>query len=249
MGAPAPPAVSELCVRDVDVHYGNIQVLFGVSLIVHAGEVLALVGTNGAGKSTLLRAICGVVPLSAGEITYGGATLPPLGSRSRARDEISLVCGGRAVFRDLTVEDNLKAGGYLLRRDRNLLNDRIGEVLALFPALTPLLGRKAGLLSGGEQQMLALGKGLLVHPRLLLIDELSLGLAPVVVGELLAAVDVLRANGISMLIVEQSLNIALHLSDRAVFLEKGAVRFEGSSHEMLERDDIARAVFLGASAR
>jgi branched-chain amino acid transport system ATP-binding protein len=161
---------------------------------------------------------------------------------------LKLVAGGRATFPTLTVAENLRIGGYGFRRDRARLDARVEAALAPFPALRPLLDRPAGLLSGGEQQMMAMARALVAEPRLLIIDELSLGLAPVVLGELLRVVDDLAAAGTTMLIVEQSLNVAMGIAERAYFVEKGEIRFEGATEELARRDDIARSVFFGTRA-
>ena len=232
-------------VSELDVHYGAVQILFGSSLTVADGEVLALLGTNGAGKSTLLKAIAGLIPISGGTIECLGRPLANDSTERRVGSGIALVSGGNAVFRSLSVRDNLAVGAFTLGRNKKLKEERVDAALDMFPALAPLLARTAGQLSGGEQQMLAIAKALLLDPRILLIDELSLGLAPIIVGALIDVVDALRAKGTTMIIVEQSLNVALHLAERAVFMEKGRIRFEGAAKELAERDDIARAVFLG----
>jgi len=238
--------VTLLEVRNVDFSYGHVQVLFDVNLDVSGGEVLALLGTNGAGKSTLLRVISGLATPDRGIVRFDGAIITSQSPPDRVRRGIVQVAGGKAVFASLTVQDNLRAGAYSYKWDRDRIGQRTDEVLELFPALARRLSQLAGTLSGGEQQMLAIAKALMLDARLLMIDELSLGLAPVVVQELLGVVDRLKAQGITMVIVEQSVNVALELSDRAVFMEKGEVRFTGPAADLLERDDLVRAVFLGA---
>ena len=235
-------------VRDLDFSYGHVQVLFGVELAVAPGEVLALLGTNGAGKSTLLRCVSGLERPSAGAVTHHGEGITTLAPVDRVGRGIVQLMGGKATFGALTVRENLLAGAWPHRRDRAVLEARIGAAVDRFPILGQRLDQPARTLSGGEQQMLALAKALLLDPDVLLIDELSLGLAPVVVGQLLGIVEELRAEGLTMVIVEQSLNVALALADRAVFMEKGQVRFEGPAAELAERDDLARAVFLGERA-
>ena len=234
-----------LRVEQVDFSYGRLQVLFGVSLEVGAGEALALLGTNGAGKSTLLKLVSGLERPSAGRITLAGSETTGLDAEAMVKRGVVLVPGGRAIFPDMTVAENLEMQGFLLRRSRGLYQERLEHVLQVFPRLAERLDQRAGTMSGGEQQQLALGKALLLDPVLLCIDELSLGLAPVIVGELLEVVDRIRSTGVSLVLVEQSLNVAAAMCERAVFMEKGAVRFEGPTAELLERDDIARAVFLG----
>ena len=236
-----------LSVAGIDFSYGQVQVLFDVEVDVHDGEVLALLGTNGAGKSTLLRLISGLGVPDRGTVRFRGEDITRADPRTRVRLGIIQVPGGRAIFPSLTVRDNLLAGAYLLLRDRVLVAERIDRVVELFPVLGTRMQQQAGTLSGGEQQMLGLGQALLLDPSLLLIDELSLGLAPVVVQQLLEAVETLKDRGVTMVIVEQSVNLALAIADRAIFMEKGEVRFEGSAADLLARDDLVRAVFLGRS--
>ena len=248
-GTTGEPAIEVPAIqtKGIDFSYGHVQVLFDVDLHVDRGEVLALLGTNGAGKSTLLRVVSGLERPSAGTVTHVGDDITTLPAVARVRRGIVQLPGGKAIFPSLTVMENLLAGGWTHIWDRPVLEERIGATLDRFPVLRERLQQPAGTLSGGEQQMLALGKALLVDPDVLCIDELSLGLAPVVVQQLLEIVEELRAGGLTMIIVEQSLNVALALADRAVFMEKGAVRFEGPAQELAERDDLARAVFLGSS--
>jgi len=237
-----------LTVEDVDFAYGTVQVLFGASLHVDRGELLALLGTNGAGKSTLLRVVCGLARPRAGRVLFDGDDVSGRSVVDMVGRGIVMVPGGRAVFADLTVRENLQVGAYPLRRDPQAVKERSEQVVELFPALAGRMGVAAGRLSGGEQQQLALAKAFLLDPTLLCIDELSLGLAPNVVEVLLAAVRRMNQAGTTVVLVEQSLNVAAALCDRAVFLEKGAVQFEGRTRDLLERSDIARAVFLGGHA-
>jgi ABC-type branched-subunit amino acid transport system ATPase component len=235
-----------LDVAGLDVSYGRLQVLFGVDLQVAEGETLALLGTNGAGKSTLLRAISGLVEPDAGEISLDGKSLLGVGADGRVRLGLVQVAGGKATFGGLTVDENLAAGAYTIRRNRALVAERRQSVLELFPDLAERPTQAAWSLSGGQQQMLALAKALMLDPRILLIDEFSLGLAPKVVAQLMEVVERLERRGKTLIIVEQSVNVALAMAQRAVFMEKGEVRFEGPAQELLEREDIVRAVFLGA---
>ena len=232
-------------IRHLDFSYGHVQVLFDVSVDLHDGEVLALLGTNGAGKSTLLRALSGLAPVDRGTIQHRGIDITHADAGDRVRAGIVQLPGGKAVFPSLSVLDNLLAGGYLHIWDKRGLTERIEEVVSIFPVLRDRLSQPAGTLSGGEQQMLAFAKALLLDPDVLCIDELSLGLAPLVVQELLVIVERLKARRLTMVIVEQSLNVALAVADRAVFMEKGRVRFDGPARELAERGDLARAVFLG----
>lgn len=241
----APETIPALQVRNIDFSYGNVQVLFDVSLDVYRGEVLALLGTNGAGKSTILRVIAGLGTPSRGVIRLGGRTITYVTPGQRAGLGIHMLPGGKGVFPQMSVRDNLEMGGFGYRKDAKDLAARIERVMATFPKLRDRADQTAGSLSGGEQQMLALARTMLNQPDVLIIDELSLGLAPVVVQELLETIAALKATGMTIIIVEQSLNVALSIADRAVFMEKGQVRFTGSARELAERDDLARAVFLG----
>jgi ABC-type branched-subunit amino acid transport system ATPase component len=236
-----------LDVQGIDFAYDHLQVLFGVSLTVRRGEALGLLGTNGAGKSTLLRVICGLETPSAGSVTFDGRDITKVPAERLASSGLGLIVGGKAVFTDMTIEENLQMQALGIRRQRSVVRERMDRVFTTFPRLAERRSQVAGKLSGGEQQQLALAKALLLDPQLLCIDELSLGLAPVVVGELMDIVRRLNADGLTVVIVEQSLNIAAELCDRAIFLEKGEVRFEGRTADLLEQDDIARAVFFGAS--
>jgi ABC-type branched-subunit amino acid transport system ATPase component/predicted MFS family arabinose efflux permease len=238
--------VPALQVSHVDFSYGAVQVLFDVSLEVEKGETLALLGTNGAGKSTLLKVVAGLATPERGVVRLDGRNITFSTPEQRGRLGIQMLPGGRATFPDLSIHDNLVVGAYVYRKDADDVARRIGRVMELFPALAEGRNVRACDLSGGQQQMLGLARVMLHDPEVLLIDELSLGLAPTVVQDLLEMVDALRAAGQTMVIVEQSLNLALAVADRAVFLEKGAVRFEGPAQELAERDDLARAVFLGS---
>jgi ABC-type branched-subunit amino acid transport system ATPase component len=241
----APGNGAALQVRDVDFSYGQLQVLFGVSIDVSPGEALALLGTNGAGKSTLLKVVAGLERPSRGDVHFDGLDITGLAAERLPGRGLLLVVGGRSVFTDMTVEENLEMQALTARLRPAHLRQRLDTVFTTFPVLADRRRQRAGTLSGGEQQQVALAKALLLEPKLLCIDELSLGLAPVVVGELIEVVRRIQASGVSLVVVEQSLNIAAELCERSVFLEKGQVRFEGPTRELLTRDDIARAVFLG----
>jgi branched-chain amino acid transport system ATP-binding protein len=238
-----------LAVRDLDVGYDQTQVLFGVSLDVARGEILALLGTNGAGKSTLLKAISGLAPPSAGSVLFEGEDIVGSSPGQVARLGIAQVPGGRGIFPSLTVGENLRSAGWLYRKDKGYLEDAVGRVLRYFPILEQRWDTAAGSLSGGEQQMLSLSQAFIARPKLLMIDELSLGLAPTIVDRLLEIVRAIHAGGTTVVLVEQSVNVALRLAERAVFMEKGEIRFSGPTAELLDRTDILRAVFLrGAQA-
>jgi branched-chain amino acid transport system ATP-binding protein len=237
-----------LVCRDVDVHYDGVQVLFNVDFEVEEGEIIALLGTNGAGKSTLLRAICGVSPPSNGAIVFDGDDITYLPASEHARKGIVQVPGGRGVFPSLTVAENLRLAAWPQRADGDGTAAATERVLVSFPVLRERLDQPAGNLSGGEQQMLALGQAFLSKPRLLMIDELSLGLAPAVVEQLLGIVGAIAEQGTTIILVEQSVNVALTVAERAVFMEKGEVRFTGSTADLLGRTDILRSVFLRGSS-
>lgn len=235
-----------LQVSRLDFSYGPVQVLFDVSMEVRHGETLALLGTNGAGKSTLLRVISGLEHADRGAVRVSGRTVTYSDPGTRVGLGIVQVPGGRSVYPHLSVAENVLIGGYTLLGDSKNLERRADEVLERFPVLQQRLDQPAGTLSGGEQQMLGLATAMLLRPEVLLIDELSLGLSPVMVQEVLSIVEGLKAEGLTMVIVEQSVKIALSIADRAVFMEKGQVRFEGPAQELAKRDDLVRAVFLGA---
>lgn len=235
-----------LRVTDVDFSYGQLQVLFGISLEVKEGEALALLGTNGAGKSTLLKVIAGLEKPSEGTINYFGEEITGMPAERHPGRGLLLVVGGRAVFTDMSVEENLDMQALTARLDKSQMKERRDIVYETFPSLARRHRQKAGHLSGGEQQQLAVAKALLLDPKVLCIDEMSLGLAPLIVGELIEVVQRIHATGVTMVIVEQSLNVAAELCERSVFLEKGEIRFEGTTRDLIARDDIARAVFLGS---
>ncbi len=244
-----PLGVPVLQLHGVDVSYGNVQVLFDVAIEVRRGEVLALLGTNGAGKSTILRVATGLMTPSVGVVRLNGSNITYVSPEQRARLGIVSIAGGDGVFPSMSVEANMRMAAFIHRGEdvdgSSGVAARVERSLRRFPALVERRSQRAGSLSGGQQQMLAMAMALTRDPTVLIIDELSLGLAPVVVGELLDVVAQLRSEGMAMLIVEQSLNVALSLADRAIFLEKGQVRFEGPAAELAERDDLVRAVFLG----
>ena len=240
-----PETIPAIQVNQVDFSYGQVQVLFDVSFEVKTGESLALLGTNGAGKSTILKVITGLGTPERGVVRLNGRTITFATPEARGGLGIEMLPGGQGTWPSMSIADNLQMGAFRYRRDPADVQRRIDRVLDLYPALGERLTTRAGDLSGGQQQMLALARVMLHEPDVLIIDELSLGLAPTVVQDLLGHIDRLRERGQTMVIVEQSLNVALAIADRAVFLEKGQVRFEGPAHELAERDDLARAVFLG----
>ncbi len=235
-----------LQVKGLHVSIGAVPILHDVDLEVQRQEIVAVVGTNGSGKSTLLRAISGLQPAERGVIRFGPTDVTLQAAHDRTRAGIVQLSGGRSSFGELTVRENFDVGG--LQLDADLRRTRIARSLELFPELSGLLDRRADALSGGEQQMLGIARALRLDPALLLIDELSLGRAPLVVGRLVGALEDIRSGGASIVIVEQSLNLAAAMADRVVFLDRGRVRFVGSGDDLLDRRDIARAVFLGGDA-
>ena len=233
-----------LLVRGVDAGYGGRQVLFGVDIDIKEGEIVALLGTNGAGKSTLLKAISGVVEADRGAVVLDGRDITHAPPNEIAVLGISQMPGGAGVFGSLTVRENLQLAAWTQRRKPQEVKASTEEVLSTFPVLATRIDDAAANLSGGQQQMLALGMAFIARPRVLLIDELSLGLAPVIVGQLLPIVQRLAATGVAVIMVEQSVNIALSVAERAYFLERGTVRFSGPTAELLARPDLLRSVFL-----
>ncbi len=240
---------SILVCRDVDVFYGQVQVLFGVNFEVKQGEIVALLGTNGAGKSTLLKAIAGALTPDRGVIFFDGEEISAMTPWEATASGVVLMPGGRSVFPTLTVADNLKLAGWLYRKDAAYIEQRTEGVLETFPRLRERLQTPAGQLSGGEQQMISLAQTLIAKPRLLMIDELSLGLSPKIVAELLEIVRRIHDEGVTIILVEQSVNVALTLAQHAFFMEKGEIRFDGPTDQLLERPDILRAVFLGGARK
>ncbi len=244
--APGQPVLQ---VRGIDVSYGPVQVLFNVDVDIARGEIVALLGTNGAGKSTLLKAISGLVKPSKGQITFDGRSIAGMPANQTAALGLVQMPGGKGVFPTLTVADNLRLAGWLIRDDKDNYRAALDHVLEMFPILRDRFDQMAGNLSGGEQQMLTMGQALLSRPKVLMIDELSLGLAPAVVGQLIDVVHRIHEEGTTIIVVEQSINVALSLAERAIFMEKGEVRFEGRTADLLDRPDILRSVFIaGASA-
>ncbi|MBL0405581.1 ABC transporter ATP-binding protein [Microvirga aerilata] len=222
--------------------YGRIEVLKGVSLEVRAGEVVALVGSNGAGKTTLLRALSGVQPITGGEIRFNGQRIERLAPHGRVELGITQSPEGRQVFGPLTVEDNLRLGAYR-RRDKEIDRDR-DRVFAMFPILAEKRHLLAGGLSGGQQQMLAIGRALMGRPKLLLLDEPSLGLSPLLVDQILDAIVSLRKDGITVLLVEQNASAALAITDRGYVLETGKVAYSGEGSALLAAPQV-KAAYLG----
>ena len=231
-----------LAVEEVRSSYGRIEALHGVSLDVAGGEIVTLVGANGAGKTTLLRAISGVQPISAGRIRFEARGLDGISAHARVALGIAQVPEARQVFAPLSVEDNLRLGGWTRRSER--LDAELAWIYDLFPALASRRRVSAGTLSGGEQQMLAIGRALMAKPRLLLLDEPSMGLAPMLVDQILDVVRSLKQGGLTVLLVEQNARAALAIADRGYVVETGRIATSGSADELLA-DDRVRAAYLG----
>ena len=245
MSAGAFPSAAEplLEVRDLEVAYGVAPALWGVSIEVRAGELLSIVGPNGAGKTTLVNAIAGIQPVRAGHLVLAGRDITRLAPHRFCAAGIAIVPEGRRLFTRMTVRENLELGSYLPRA-RAERADSLAAALELFPALGEKLASPAGELSGGQQQMVAIARALMARPRLLLLDEPSLGLSPLIVADMFDAVRRINAQGVSVLLVEQNVEIALSLSDRAYVLEEGRIVAEGESDDLLARPEIQRA-YLG----
>ncbi|MDD5068171.1 MAG: ABC transporter ATP-binding protein [Candidatus Pacebacteria bacterium] len=229
--------------KNVHVHYGGVKALDGVSVAVGEGEILALMGPNGAGKSSVLKAIFGLAPLQSGNVFWHGQKVDPIAHEMVERG-ISFVPQGRRVFRHLTILENLELGGITVKNKKDL-HERIAEALEIFPALKAKLRHKSGSLSGGQQQMLALARGLITRPQVLLLDEPSLGLAPKIVGEVFAKIkEINERHKIAIVVVEHNIKTLLHIVNRIYILDKGKVVTEGTP-EILKGNRILEDVFLG----
>jgi branched-chain amino acid transport system ATP-binding protein len=229
--------------RDVRVHFGGIEALRGVSLDVAQGSIVSLVGANGAGKSTTLRSICGLKQLSSGEIWFEGERIDRATIRERVEQGIALVPEGRRVFPHMSVLENLRMGAYL-RRDETAVSRDLAEVLALFPVLRERKKQAAGTLSGGEQQMVAIGRALMARPTLLLMDEPTLGLSPVMCDEIATIVTRINQQGTTVLLVEQNVRLAFSVAQKAYVLELGQIKLAGDTAELLNNEHV-RAAYLG----
>jgi branched-chain amino acid transport system ATP-binding protein len=231
-----------LKISNLRSRYGRIEVLKGISLDVQTGEVVALIGSNGAGKTTLLHALSGVQPISDGQVTFLGERIDGLPAHRRVARGILQSPEGRQIFGPLTVEDNLRLGAYL-RRDKDIAEDR-DRIFGMFPILAEKRNQIAGGLSGGQQQMLAIGRALMGKPKLLLLDEPSLGLSPLLVDQILAAIVSLRALGMTVLLVEQNAMAALEIADRGYVIETGHIVLAGPASQLLS-DPKVKAAYLG----
>jgi branched-chain amino acid transport system ATP-binding protein len=230
-------------VRDLDVYYGDARALYGVSLSVAEGEVVTLVGSNGAGKTTTLRAIAGTLPVAGGDLEFEGESLLKVPSHQRPGLGIALVPEGRELWPQLTVLENLELGAFA-REARTRRRETLAWVFELFPRLHERVGQLAGSMSGGEQQMVAIARALMSRPRLLMMDEPSLGLAPVVVSQVFATIRRLHGEGLTILLVEQNLKKALEVADRGYVVETGTISLHGDSAELLDNPAV-QAAYLG----
>ena len=236
--------------KNVHAYYGPIQVLFGIDMEVGDGEIVALLGTNGAGKTTILRVISGLLKPSDGSVTFEGESLVGERPGEIVQRGIVQMPGGRGVFPGMTVIENLEIAGFLYGKDRKRRDEMVAKVLDFFPALKDRRKQVAGSMSGGQQQMLTLAKSFIMDPNLLLIDELSLGLAPKVVEDLLEIIRRFNEAGVAVVLVDQHVDLALDASTRAYFIERGEIRFSGPAEDLRGRDDLLRSVFLtGAMAK
>ena len=236
-----------LSVNDIHVYYGAIHAVKGVSLEVNEGEVVTLIGANGAGKSTTLRAISGLVPSQSGSINFEGREIRTLDTQQIVSGGIALVPEGRRVFPNLTVLENLRIGAYL-RKDTEGIERAIEYVYEIFPRLKERHWQQAGTLSGGEQQMLAVGRALMARPKLMMMDEPSLGLAPLVVKDIFAIIRRLKDEGMTILLIEQNANTALRCADYAYVLQTGSITMQGTGEQLLA-DPRVREAYLGGAKK
>jgi len=232
-----------LKIENLNVHYGGIHALRGIDIHVEEGKIISLIGANGAGKSTTLRSIMALEKPSKGTITYIGKNITPMKTREIVGDGLVLVPEGRRVFSNLTVKENLILGAYL-RKDKEQINKDIEWVYGLFPRLREREWQKAGTMSGGEQQMLAVGRALMTKPKLLMMDEPSLGLAPLIIKDIFDIIKEINKQGVTILLIEQNAKAALEISDYGYVLEVGKVVLEGKGSELLVNEDVKKA-YLG----
>ncbi|SNS48382.1 amino acid/amide ABC transporter ATP-binding protein 2, HAAT family [Anaerovirgula multivorans] len=234
-----------LKIQDLKVSYGGIQALKGISLEVEEGKIVALIGANGAGKSTTLRSIVGLVKPESGMITYHGENLAKVQTKDLVKKGITLVPEGRRVFPNLTVLENLKIGAFYRKDEKNVKED-LEWVYSLFPRLKERTWQLAGTLSGGEQQMLAVGRALMSRPKLLMMDEPSLGLAPLIVKEIFNIIEEIHKQGVTILLIEQNANVSLKIAHQAYVMETGLITIEGTGKELLTNEEVKKA-YLGES--
>lgn len=234
-----------LTVENLNVFYGNIHAVKGVSLKVNEGEIVCLIGANGAGKTTTLQTISGLLPMKEGSVKFYDKEISKVKAHNITRMGIAQVPEGRRVFKGLSVLDNLKLGAYAIKYTKEELNQSIQKVYERFPRMEERKNQLAGTLSGGEQQMLAMGRAMMTKPKLILLDEPSMGLSPLFVDEIFDVIKTMKEEGTTILLVEQNANIALSISDRAYVLETGKIVKEGSAKELLE-DSSVKEAYLGA---
>ena len=234
-----------LKVTNLKVSYGGIEALKGISFDVEQGQIVTLIGANGAGKSTTLRAISGLVKPAGGSINFMGRDITSMNTQKIVTEGVVLVPEGRRVFANLTVKENLKIGAYL-RSDKEEIEEGIKDIYRRFPRLKEREWQLAGTLSGGEQQMLAVGRAMMAKPKLMMMDEPSLGLAPLVVKDIFSIIQQIRDSGVTVLLIEQNANAALKIADRGYVLETGTIALEGTGRELLN-DPAVRAAYLGKS--
>ena len=239
--------MSLLKVTDLVVSYGGIEALKGISFEVEEGQIVTLIGANGAGKSTTLRTISGLVPPKSGRIYFEGRDITDYNTQKIVETGIAMVPEGRRVFANLTVLENLRVGAYL-RKDKEVIEEDINYVYDLFPRLKERSWQLAGTLSGGEQQMLAVGRAVMTRPKLIMMDEPSLGLAPLVVKDIFKIIQTLKGTGMTVLLIEQNANAALHACDYAYVMETGRITTSGTGEELLASEAIQEA-YLGKTNR
>ncbi|MGE7593005.1 ABC transporter ATP-binding protein [Peribacillus frigoritolerans] len=232
-----------LKIEDINVYYGNIQALKGVSMEINEGEIVTLIGANGAGKSTLLKTISGLLKPKQGKVLFEGDSIGGKAAQAIVKLGISHVPEGRRVFANMTVAENLELGAYL-RKDKDGIHKDMEKVYELFPRLMERIKQQAGTLSGGEQQMLAMGRALMAKPRLLLLDEPSMGLAPLLVKQIFNIIQEISESGTTILLVEQNANLALSIADRAYVVETGRIVLSGNAEELTSSEEIKMA-YLG----
>lgn len=232
-----------LQVENITVYYGNIQAIKGVTLDIQEGEIVTLTGAKGAGKSTLLKTVSGLLKPKEGQILYEGKPIGGKAAQAIVKQGISHVPEGRRIFANMTVEENLQLGAYL-RRDRAGIKKDMEQVYELFPRLLERVKQQAGTLSGGEQQMLAMGRALMAKPKLLLLDEPSMGLAPLLVKTIFRIIEEIKASGTTILLVEQNAHLALSIADRAYVMETGRIVLSGTANELTESEEVKMA-YLG----
>jgi len=233
-----------LKVENINVYYGNIHALKGISFDVNKGQIVTLIGSNGAGKTTTLRAISSLIKPKEGDILYEGSSILKTPAEKLVSMGLSHVPEGRKIFVNLTVSENLLMGAYSRKGNKNKLNDDLAYIFTVFPRLKERAKQMGGTLSGGEQQMLAIGRALMSKPKLLMLDEPSMGLAPIVIEEIFSCLKELNKDGLSILLVEQNANIALELSDYGYCIETGEIAFSGNGKDLL-KDDRVRKAYLG----